>query len=479
MSLINQMLRDLDARHGAEGPLGRTRSVGAPRAGSRPWFVAGIFAAVLAAAGVFTAWQLLHGRTPPTTTSHPEPTTKTPTPLQPKRGAGNKPTLPALISTTRQPTPRAPIAQLSAVIAGAGDDLILTFSPPLHAPVLAGPERSIRATIPATTELESLGSPPHLRGLTTFRLQPTPAGLVLFARAAPGYSVRLGPAANATPLGAALALVVIPPPPQTRATPTEAAAKTPVLGTAHAQRASRRPTNPSSATPSGQVPAQAQPSHATPSGQTEGRNPSTSIERIPETPAQRATADYDRAVTLLRQGDNARATALLKEALATNPGNSDARLLLAGVLARSGENGQALSLLETGIAGGQPESARLARLQARILAGQGHLRAAITALKRNAPSLQDNPDYHAELAAYEERAGQYSAAASEYRGLVSIAPGQGRWWLGLAIALDQLDRPGAANAYHQAIDAGNLSSTATNYARHRLRALGGLAAPRP
>lgn len=461
MSLINQMLRDLDARQGEPAPSATARSVRAPSRTIPRWTLA----ALLLAGSLATAtWWIVSHHTG--TTSSPQGPTATG-----KLQSGGDKSTPAAGTSRQRAEQAAPGAHLSAIISGSGHSLILTFSPALQAPVLAGPARLIRARIPASANVDALGAPPHLQGLEAFRLVPSPVGLLVVARAAPGYKVHLGPAPNATPLGAAIALEVIPPAAHTAASAASAAAPN-----RHSPTPSQKPTSKAEQPTVQQAEHAPAHRHATATGHASSsvtNEGSTQIQRVPTSPGERAAEDYDRAMKALRNGNRVRAESLLRKALSDRPGYTDARVLLAAVLMRAKRDGEALHLLSDGIKDGAGNDSRLALLQARILAGEQKLSAAVAALKRNSPPVEDDPAYHAQLAAYEEQAGQYQAALAEYRSLVAQSPDNARWWLGLAIALDQLGDDGANSAYRRALNAGGLPRKAAAYARGRLRALGG------
>lgn len=474
MSLINQMLRDLDARQGDSATAPSTaRSVARQRANRRRWVIPAAIIAIVAAGGIALWLEYAHKSAPQHILSmkitHGSARTSPPNPHPP---ASQRPVPAAAGMSGTTPAANGAHARLSAVIASGEYRLILTFSPALPKPVLAGPGASIRAHIPANGNLEALGNPPHLKGLAAFRLAHTADGLLLLAHATPGFKVRLEPAPNAAPLGAALTLTVVPPATSRRpqdhssvpATQPPATMPTGTRGTGSSHPAHRHPHHASVAHHA----PPAKPARTAPS-----ERPKANIRRVPETPAQRAAHDYDQAVKALRDGDSTRGEALLRKALARKPVFADARLLLAGVLMRAHRNKAALKILTEGIEQGGGGRSRLALLKARIFAQRGQLPAAVSVLEHNAPNLRGHAAYHARLAAYEEQAAQYAAAATEYRALVATSPGNARWWLGLAIALDQQGKAGAATAYGKALDAGGLPSRASAYAHSRLKALGG------
>jgi len=122
----------------------------------------------------------------------------------------------------------------------------------------------------------------------------------------------------------------------------------------------------------------------------------------------------------------------------------------------------------------RPFDAELRELLARGQLQRGDQAAAIATLQQNAPPLQRNASYHALLAALYQQVGDWSASAASYRQLVAIQPGQGAWQLGLAIALEQLDQPAQAGGhYRQALLGQGLDESARQFAAERAGSLGG------
>lgn len=91
-----------------------------------------------------------------------------------------------------------------------------------------------------------------------------------------------------------------------------------------------------------------------------------------------------------------------------------------------------------------PGAAQLAERYARLLVDRGDLSGAIGVLSTAPPPVELEPRYHALLAALLQRAGNHKVAANTYTALVGVKPEQGLWWAGLGISLEELRRPGAA-----------------------------------
>ncbi|MFM7274520.1 MAG: tetratricopeptide repeat protein, partial [Gammaproteobacteria bacterium] len=124
---------------------------------------------------------------------------------------------------------------------------------------------------------------------------------------------------------------------------------------------------------------------------------------------------------------------------------------LALALIDSGRPEEAEALLREGIAAG-PGDSDAARVLGHLLLGQGDARGALEVLAAAAPPLAEDPDYHALMAAAEQRSAAHAAAARRYRELLALQPGNGQWRVGLGISLLATgDGSGAADAFRQAL----------------------------
>src|SRR3546814_1735716 len=84
----------------------------------------------------------------------------------------------------------------------------------------------------------------------------------------------------------------------------------------------------------------------------------------------------------------------------------------------------------------------------------------------------DHSNQQARLGSLATQAGRYQDAAQAYRRLLARDGSQSRWWLGLAVALDnQGDAIAARTAYQGALDAGHLEQKAEQFVHQRLAAL--------
>lgn len=122
----------------------------------------------------------------------------------------------------------------------------------------------------------------------------------------------------------------------------------------------------------------------------------------------------------------------------------------------------------------QPGDTELRLLLARAQLQQGQPAVALATLQEQAPSLDSDPAYHAVLAAAQQQAGQWAQSAATYQALLARRGSQGAWHLGLALALERLQQAEQARLHYQrALQDSALEPATRDYIAARLRALGG------
>lgn len=204
-----------------------------------------------------------------------------------------------------------------------------------------------------------------------------------------------------------------------------------------------------------------------------GLNSSMQKVVVPLTVDQLAEKTRTDAITLVEQGKMQEAIDVLSQSLITLPSYRPTRETLAILLMDQNYPSTAETLLNAGLAD-SPKYVPFVVLKARILLARGEYDAAMSLLETVSPNIKDAPDYFALLAGLQEQKGHFGVAEQIYRQLVLMQPDNGVWWMGYAVALEnggQQNR--AAEAYKQAILSGNLTSTLQIYANDRLSNLGG------
>ena len=160
--------------------------------------------------------------------------------------------------------------------------------------------------------------------------------------------------------------------------------------------------------------------------------------------AERADAFHADARQALAHGRPVAALAPLAEALRLEPTHHDARQLLATLLIRSARLPEALQVLEAA----PPDSAaaqRLAGLRARVLMELDRDAEALALLDENVTENSAN-DLLALHAALMQRMGDHAGASAAYRRMLEREPGNGVWWMGLGISLEAMSQFSPARA---------------------------------
>ncbi|HKC52925.1 MAG TPA: tetratricopeptide repeat protein [Myxococcota bacterium] len=202
--------------------------------------------------------------------------------------------------------------------------------------------------------------------------------------------------------------------------------------------------------------------------------PETAQRAFPTRPPQasgRALALWREALRRSERGDERGAESALREALGLAPGKLGVRTALVALLLRAGRLDEA----EAQIAVGRTQigdTSPYAALQARALLARGDSEGALGELEKSPPELARSPEHHALLAAVRERLGRHAAAAQTYSALLSLDAKRADWWLGLALAREGEGRSAdALAAYRSASRLPGLGGDAARWVNERAAAL--------
>lgn len=197
------------------------------------------------------------------------------------------------------------------------------------------------------------------------------------------------------------------------------------------------------------------------------------IYKRPRTAAADASGqdDYQRGLRHYNRSEFRQSVAALASAVEKAPQLAGAHYLLASALLQLNERAaaeaqlvQALQII--------PDSAELRRLYAHLLLDRGDLRGALAVLRQSMPAVNDEPEYHALIAAVAQELDDHAQAVQVYRQLVEVVPANGVWWMGMGISLEALAQPeDALVAYRQALDGRALATDLRQFVAGRIQSL--------
>jgi MSHA biogenesis protein MshN len=195
------------------------------------------------------------------------------------------------------------------------------------------------------------------------------------------------------------------------------------------------------------------------------------IDRRPKNAArERADAQFRRGVQLVNDGRVAEGMDALRQALQLDPSYEAVRQTLVALLVESKRLDDASAVLNDGLAL-DPGNTGFAMLLARVMVERNDVAGALALLQKHAPA---NPDagYHGFAAALHQRLGQHKEAVEQYQAALQLVPSAGIWWLGMGISQQALDRPKEAlESYRRARDTGTLGPDLVAFADQRVKLL--------
>jgi MSHA biogenesis protein MshN len=188
-------------------------------------------------------------------------------------------------------------------------------------------------------------------------------------------------------------------------------------------------------------------------------------------PTQRADVEFRRGAALLQQGRVSEAEARFMAAIGIDATHEQARQALVALLIEQRRLEEARRLLDDGLRV-NPKQQQFAVALARIHVERADYAAALEVLNRGRNDAQPSADYDSMLGSVLSRLGRDREAVEAYRAALRMAPEKGGTWLGLALALENLDRRAdAAEAYRRALGTGTLTADVRQYAEQKVRAL--------
>lgn len=187
------------------------------------------------------------------------------------------------------------------------------------------------------------------------------------------------------------------------------------------------------------------------------------------TPRDRAEAEFRRGEAALASGRAGEALEPLRAALKIDPSHVQARQLLLRQLLEQRKTSEVTVLLQEGLEV-LPQQTGWAISLARLQLERGEAAAADQTLVRSQPFAENNADYAGFQGYLKTRLGDHRQAIPLYARATRIAPDEGRWWLGLGLALESDGRTqDAKEALRKALATGRLSPALAAEAEQHLR----------
>jgi Flp pilus assembly protein TadD len=178
---------------------------------------------------------------------------------------------------------------------------------------------------------------------------------------------------------------------------------------------------------------------------------------------------YQQALALASNGQPDEAILALQNLLMTTPTYQSARKQLVSLLLLQGKKDQAHRALAMGLQLA-PNDPELIQLAARGLVEDNKIDQAVNLLEKSPPSISQNSEYHALIAALYERQGKNSLAATLYKKLLMVQPTNAKWWVGLGVALDGAGQSAESlEAFAKADNIGGLNPELKAYIQSRLQ----------
>ncbi len=432
MSLINQMLRDLDRRRATGGAGGDELLDGvrpptaAGRGGSRRGLI-GLLALLLLGLLALGAWYGLGGRLP-----------------------GGKATPSAMPSAAALP-------RLEAVALEQSPGRVRLWFRAGE----ARPAATLQATGGALLLRAAQPAPPLPRAAAPFadlHIEAADGGLRLRWTPAPEWQYRLlARGEHDWVLEATRPLPVAPVP----AKPAPAAEPGPQPAARPAPAKAPPPTRK-------QSPAAAPQSSPAAQASVDAGTPRIAVRPRPLGPRERAIRARQAAREALARGRPRVAEQHWREAIALASGDAEGWQGLAEQLIREGRQAEALSLLRQGLRRSGAPALRL--LAARLLVEAGRLDEALSLLPDEA--LRGQADLLALKGAVLQRLGRSRAAREAYVAALALRPQRPAWWMGLGLSLEGAGDPQRAlEAYRRALAIPGLDQASSDFVQGRIRAL--------
>ncbi|MBI3903725.1 MAG: tetratricopeptide repeat protein [Nitrosomonadales bacterium] len=186
---------------------------------------------------------------------------------------------------------------------------------------------------------------------------------------------------------------------------------------------------------------------------------------------QQADNEFLQANNLMQQGRSTEAINGYESALRLDASHAAARQSLVGLLLEAKRNADAERVLQEGL-DLDPAHGNFAMLLARLQVERGALPQALETLHKTLPYAGQQADYHAFIAAVQQRLGQHQEAVAHYQSALQLSPDSGVWLMGLGISLQAMQHNDEAReAFRHAIESHTLNAELQAFVAQRLKEL--------
>lgn len=186
---------------------------------------------------------------------------------------------------------------------------------------------------------------------------------------------------------------------------------------------------------------------------------------------QQADAEFRKAAVLQQQGHVHEALAGYEVALRLSPQHDTARLAYAALLLESKRGGDAERVLQDGLKL-RVNHVGFSMALARVQVEQGGLDRALATMQKNLSKADEMADYQSFYAALLQRKGRHKEAVNHYQIATDLVPGNGVWWMGYGISLQEVQRNEDAKvAFKRALATQTLTPELTAFVEQKLKGL--------
>ncbi len=189
------------------------------------------------------------------------------------------------------------------------------------------------------------------------------------------------------------------------------------------------------------------------------------------TPYERAELAFRDGVASLRLGRASEAERYFRESITEDRSHAAAQQALVGMLINAGRLDDAEQVLNDSLSA-NPRQPKQAMLLARLQVERGDLEVAIETLERVSPYAGNDANYLSFMAAVLQRAQRHEQAVAQYRNALALMPRNAVWLMGLGISLRAMgESEQAQQAFASAAAIGTLNTDLQAFVERQQREL--------